>query len=297
MVVLGLLFASPALAAFPGSNGLLAVQPVSGGGILLVGSNGHVVRRICTVEPRCGTPRRPRWSPDGRAIVYAAPPPNTRIVYTDGSCMDCRFGAAPDPAFEASGTLISFSQRGRVTVDGIDTLRKPAPAVSGVTNSVWSATGELAAVRDGALSAGRPSRLSRLARGGQPSWSPRGDSIAAVQRGWVVIIGVRNHDTQRLARGSSRPSRPTGGGSRSWPPASYGTVAYMGCLYADGRERLLERITNIPDEVFFAHAALVAAPFAALVMRDDNVHDGVLTDTMEVFDLRTGELRKDLGGE
>ena len=71
----------------------------------------------------------------------------------------------------------------------------------------------------------------------------------------------------------------------------------MGCLYADGRERLLERITNIPDEVFFAHAALVAAPFAALVMRDDNVHDGVLTDTMEVFDLRTGELRKDLGGE
>jgi hypothetical protein len=36
---------------------------------------------------------RPRWSPDGRALVFANPA--IRIGYTDGSCMSCTFGAAP----------------------------------------------------------------------------------------------------------------------------------------------------------------------------------------------------------
>ena len=120
-VALGLLFASPALAAFPGANGVLAVQPVSGGGIVLVGANGQGAHRICTVKAACGTPRRPRWSPDGRAIVFAGPA--IRIVYPDGSCMNCQFGAAANPVFKPGGTVISFIQRHlRVTLDGIDVV-------------------------------------------------------------------------------------------------------------------------------------------------------------------------------
>jgi hypothetical protein len=75
--------ASSALAAFPGADGLLAVQSASGGGILLVNGDGGVVRRICQVKATCGTPRRPRWSPDGRAIVFSGP--EVKIVYAHGS--------------------------------------------------------------------------------------------------------------------------------------------------------------------------------------------------------------------
>jgi hypothetical protein len=96
-VVLGL--ASLALAAFPGANGLLAVQPQAGGGIVLVGANGRGARRICVAKARCGTPVWPRWSPDGRALVFDGP--GIRIVYPDGSCLNCQFGAAPNPAFGA----------------------------------------------------------------------------------------------------------------------------------------------------------------------------------------------------
>ena len=116
----------------------------------------------------------------------------------------------PNPAFEASGTTISFIEHGRVTVDGIDTLRGSSPGVTAVTDAVWSATGELAVVRHGALWAGRTGRLRRIAPGTDPSWSPSGDRIAAVQHGWVVIVNLRGHGVRRLARGSAPAFSPDG---------------------------------------------------------------------------------------
>ena len=70
-----------AAAAFPGRDGLLAVAPRDGRGVVLVGADGRGARRICTDV--CASAVRPRWSPDGRAIVFANP--QIRIVYTDGS--------------------------------------------------------------------------------------------------------------------------------------------------------------------------------------------------------------------
>lgn len=357
VAALGLLWASPALAAFPGADGMLAVQPQSGGGVLLVSANGRIVHRICALKQRCGTPRRPRWSPDGRAIVFAGP--KIRIVYTDGSCLDCQFGGAPDPAFEPGGATISFIQHGRVTVDGIDGLRKPAPAVAGASDAVWSATGELAVVRHGVLWAGRPDRLRRIVVGAQPSWSPSGDRIAVAQRGWLVIVDVRSHRVHRLARGGAPAFSPSGlsiafvapnhrlmivaarGGraravgrvravSVDWqprprgrhpgcaappgsrviastpeavitqdgasPPNVFGPVAYLGCLRADGRERLLARFAgNSYAGTSWVTSAVLAAPYAALIVHTEDGHYGGQSDGVGVFNLRTG--KSGYGGE
>jgi hypothetical protein len=84
-----------AVAAFPGRNGLLAVAPRDGRGVVLVGADGRGARRICTDV--CALPVRPRWAPDGRAIVFTNP--QIRIVSTDGSCMNCTFGVSSNPAF------------------------------------------------------------------------------------------------------------------------------------------------------------------------------------------------------
>lgn len=360
MVALGLWFASPAMAAFPGANGLLAVEPVSGAGIILVGANGRNAHRICTDVQQCGTPREPRWSPDGRAIVFSGP--DIRIVYADGSCMNCQFGAAADPAFEPSGSLISYSRREQIGVAGIDGVPKTSPGVRVASDAVWSADGRLAVVRRGAVWAGRPGRLHRLAPGSDPSWSPRSDRIAIDQRGWVAIVRVSNHRVQRLVRGSAPAFSPDGrwiafvardhrlmivsarGGhprpvgriratSVDWQPKPHRTspgcvappgstvvastpdaivtqdgatpssgsgiappIAFMGCLRADGRERLLDLAENeIDNESTFSLAA-VAAPYVAFV-ESPGTEAFSSPEVVRVFDLRTGALRKDLGGE
>jgi hypothetical protein len=331
-------------AAFPGRDGLLAVQPQTGGGIVLVGANGRGERRICVAEPLCGTPRRPRWSGDGRALVFAGL--GIRIVYPDGSCLNCQFGVATNPAFESSGTAVSFIENGSVAVDGIDGIHEGSRPPGAATDAVWSAEGRLAAVRAGAVWAGLPGRLRRIGVATEPSWSPSGTEIAAQQRGWVVIMRVGDHRVRRLVRGSAPAFSPDGrwiafvapdhrlmivrtagahpapthvGNIRAvsvdWQPQPYRTdpgcrvppgsrilassraaivtgdglpafhaspghlssppLAYMGCLRVSGRERLLERFnSNTVDGADFIASAVVAAPFAALVLDYVDPHYG-----------------------
>jgi WD40-like Beta Propeller Repeat len=354
-------------AAFPGRDGLLAVQPRAGGGIVLVGANGRGERRICMAEPLCGTPRRPRWSADGRALVFAGP--GIRIVYPDGSCLDCQFGAASNPAFEPSGTVVSFIDSGSVAVDGIDGIRERARPSGAAIDAVWSAQGRLAAVRAGAVWAGLPGHLRKRGSATAPSWSPSGTEIAAVQRGWVVIMRVGDGRVRRLVRGNAPTFSPDGrwvafvapdhrlmivrtagahpvprsvgniqAVSVDWQPRPYGAnpgcrvpsgsrvlarsadasvtgdglpvfhtargrfssppLAYMGCLRANGRERLLERFgsNNINGAEFIA-SAVVAAPYAALVLDFVDPHYGGQSSTVQVFDLGTGSRQTQLGGE
>ena len=73
----------------------------------------------------------------------------------------------------------------------------------------------------------------------------------------------------------------------------------MGCLRADGRERLLERLD--PGDKDFGvssiGAAAVSAPYAALVVSYWQNHYQVRFEDVQVFDLRSGAIQKQLGGE
>ena len=355
---------SAALAAFPGANGVLAVQPRSGGGIVLVSANGGGAHRICTVRRVCGIPRRPRWSADGRALVFAGP--RIQIVYPDGSCMNCKFGGAPNPAFVPGGAVISFVQSGRIALDAIDGIRQKAPPAGAASDAVWSGGGLLAVVRSGVIWAGRPGQLQRIGSGTEPAWAPDGSEIAVSQGGWVVDLRLGDHRARRVVRGSAPAFSPDGRfiafvapdhrlmiiatqgrsslpkavgsikaasvdwqplprgpnpgcpippgattlassnaalviGDGSQPPLDFSNappLAYMGCLRADGRQRLLEQIVgNSVDSAYTVDSAVLAPPYTALTKDWQDEHYGGQSSTVEVYDLRTGALQKKLGGQ
>ena len=199
-----------AQAAFPGQDGLLAVQPVNGHGVVLARADGRAVARLCTKVSVCGHPQNPRFSPDGRSIVFSGP--GIRIIGTDGSCLDCAFGDSANPAFLPGGLLVSFVSSGGVFEDGIDRLHRTTliSAGSGASNAVWSVRGELALVSGGRLWVGAPGRLRSLGSGGSPSWSPAGTRVALAHDGWVEVVRASGRGRRRLARGSAPAFSPDG---------------------------------------------------------------------------------------
>jgi dipeptidyl aminopeptidase/acylaminoacyl peptidase len=175
----------PALAAFPGRNGLLVVQPTSGLGLIVVGANGRHARQLCVSSIRCEGATDPEWSPDGSEIVFAAAAPESPnpfgivfqgppsspfnpapfVVYADGSCFACAvpptfaddsypaWDPQNDPVFLPEGELeVSLdeygappAQLGSVGVDGIGF--EPFDVSNYWRQPAWSAHGQLAAVR------------------------------------------------------------------------------------------------------------------------------------------------------
>jgi hypothetical protein len=89
--------AVPAWAAFPGRDGRLVVEPANGHGLLLVGANGAHPRQICVVKGLCDPAIDPVWSADGSEIAFGSPrrdggsPYNggPSVIYPDGSCLAC----------------------------------------------------------------------------------------------------------------------------------------------------------------------------------------------------------------
>src|SRR6516164_362136 len=100
-----------AVGAFAGRNGKLVVEPVgSTSGLLVVDPRTGRTASICTDPLLCGRPVRPRFSPDGRDLVFVdSRSRRVGIVAADGPCLWCLLGRplsqqpAAGPAFLASG--------------------------------------------------------------------------------------------------------------------------------------------------------------------------------------------------
>jgi hypothetical protein len=213
-VAVSLLLVSTASAAFPGRNGVLAVRPLHGNGILLVDRSGRGARRICTKVSVCGHPGRPQFSPDGRSILFAGPA--VRLVGTDGICQNCRFGVGAAPAFRGNGTLVTFASGARVLEDAIDGIRQTTVVrlaslrSSGVSAAVWSVQGTLALAFGGRIWTGQPGALRSIGRGSVPSWSGDGSRLAFVRGGWIIVRAVSRGTSRRVVRGTSPAFSPDG---------------------------------------------------------------------------------------
>jgi hypothetical protein len=225
-----LVVAGPAQAAFPGRDGLLAIQPSKGAGIVLINANGRGERRVCAQSGElCGVTSpsrlvRPQWAPDGGSLLideidYALSGA-IEVIYPDGSCLACP-GAAPglDASFTGNPTLYTavtpldshgLTGDGRLVEYGIDGLQQRVVIAGGASDPVWSSRGELALVRDGWIWAGSRGRLRRVVRGSAPSWSPDARRIVFVRHGWLMIGRVRGRIVRRLVRGGAPAWSPNG---------------------------------------------------------------------------------------
>jgi hypothetical protein len=193
----------------------------------------------------------------------------------------------------------------------------------------WSPDGSrLALVRHGWIAIARlkDDSVRRLARGSSPAWSPDGRSIAFLgPKKRISIIRV-NRGAPRLlghVRGRSIDWQPVpfhrAGGCVAAPRSHViarspeavltqdGTsvpfqvsppAAFMGCLRASGRVRVLVRYDfESEDQESGATGAATAGNYASLATFETDFHYGGSLGTLAVYDLRTGELMRRLGGE
>jgi hypothetical protein len=225
-----LVVAGPALAAFPGRDGLLAIQPSKGAGIVLINANGRGERRVCA-QPgeQCGVSFpsrsvRPQWAPDGGSLLidktYDDPSGAFEVIYPDGSCLACVTGTleGADASFTSNPTLYTAVTPDNFGLTGgealvqysIDGLKRSVVIAGGASDPVWSSRGDLALVRDGWIWAGSPGRLRRVVRGSAPSWSPDARRIVFVRHGWLMIGRVRGRIVRRLVHGGAPAWSPNG---------------------------------------------------------------------------------------
>lgn len=209
-VGLGIATGSPASAAFPGRDGLLAVQPLHGGGLLLVDPRSGAAQRLCPDTGSCPLLYEPRWSADGQVIGTAEAGLGVALLYPDGTCMNCAAGPGIATAFTRHPGVVDVVTGGGLFERGIDGVRDGRIAPGPLTDAAWSSTGRLATVADGQLWTGRPGSMHRIAVASSPSWSPSGSALAVDEHGWITVIDVRDSSQRRLVRGSAPAWSPDG---------------------------------------------------------------------------------------
>jgi hypothetical protein len=215
------MWAPPALGAFPGRDGDLVVA--TGGGLELVVPATGASSSLCPDVLICGHPAQPSFSPNGLAIAFVDTTSHRPVVIAaDGSCLWCLLGT---PLTNVTGSRPAFTAGGRaVTMVGSGVWRNGLvgvslsgggrrPLVKGpVDGAVWSSRGLVALARGGWIWVGRPGhgRLRRLARGRSPSFSPDGGRLALVRDGHVWIVRVADGAERRLVPGGAPAWSPSG---------------------------------------------------------------------------------------
>lgn len=229
-VLLLLLWAVPAGAAFPGANGVLGYgwhssdEPELGPpfryerAIRTARPNGTAVRTVigCTssesgpVSGNCSIPayHDPAFSPDGALIAFDAGP-GLALVRPDGGGLQLLPVHGTDdgePAFSPRGGRLAFSSDGDLWVgrrDGSEAQR----VVWGGASPTWSTRGWIAFVRRGNIWRVRPggADLQPLTRrgGSSPVWSPHGTRLAFARRGGIFVYDLRTKRLQRVISGTS----------------------------------------------------------------------------------------------
>ncbi len=136
------------------------------------------------------------------------------------------------------------------------------------------------------VSGGAPNPLGRL-RGRSIDWQPlppgRGHGCLDAPGSAVV---AKSTDAVVTQDGMGAPFQVS-------PP-----VAFMGCLLATGRERLLVRYDfQSEDMESGAAGAVTAGDYASLATFQTDIHYGGSSNTLAVYDLRTRNPVTRLGGE
>ncbi len=218
VLLVALVAAASAQAAFPGGNGLLAVQPLGGGGLILIDAHGKHRQLVCTDKTVCGQPAGPRFSPNGREIVFADAGTHSPLVLgADGTCLWCLLGnrltslAGSTPAFTSSGLTLTLSTKSGLWQTPLTPGATHEVAAGKITGAVWSSTGALAFVSNGAIwlstHGGVP---QRLLAGSEPNFAPGGQRLTFVHDGWIWVIGLPRGNPRRLVRGGAPAYSPNG---------------------------------------------------------------------------------------
>jgi WD40-like Beta Propeller Repeat len=268
--------------------------------------------------------------------VNYPPGPELGAVNTDGVGFQPFkvSGSWQQPAWSSAGRLAAVRRVKRgLDVFVVDPFTGSARRLtrSGAASPSWSPDGRrLAVVHRGwiYLIGSGGGRMQRLIRGRAPAWAPNGKQLAFVgahDRLFVIAArggrprSVGHVRAQRVdwqpvtGRPPSACQAPTGSSvvaaspdatvaidprPASQNPDSAPAFSVLGCLASDGRERLLEGMpASDYDNALGVGAVVLAGDYSALVNEAVDDHYGGSSDTVAVFDLRSGAAVANRGGE